>query len=73
MNTPRPRHFQIMIKWAATVNIQALLDFVQCAPSSARPGVHQPSAIFAQPEMTLPNAPCHLQTDIGQALISAER
>ena len=35
--TPRERHFKVQIKWAATVNIQALLDFVQCAACARCP------------------------------------
>jgi hypothetical protein len=31
--TARPRRFQVQIKWAATVDILALLDFVECAAS----------------------------------------
>ena len=30
-DTPRERSFAIRIKWAATVDIKAIVDFVRCA------------------------------------------
>ena len=35
--SPRPRRFKITIKWAATVNIQALVDFVRYVLCSQNP------------------------------------
>jgi hypothetical protein len=32
MDTGRARPYAVAIKWARTVNIRALADFVQCAP-----------------------------------------